>query len=160
MVIRWHKSDYRKLANEDEVRAAIRKSAPAPGQYVIPYCKDSKEMAGEAMKRKFTEGPNAVVYVRPSGEIQLGPFLVKWFLYTLFVGFIAGYVARAVLPPGAPYLRVFQVVGAAAWLGYAWQSPQESIWKGKPWSLTFREMFDGLIYAALTAGVYGWRWPH
>ena len=44
MVIKWHNADYRKLANEDEVRAAVRAGGPAPGQYVIPYCADMKDM--------------------------------------------------------------------------------------------------------------------
>jgi hypothetical protein len=30
---------------------------------------------------------------------------------------------------------------------------------GKPWSSTFLYMFDGLIYAALTAGSFAWLWP-
>ena len=44
MVFKWHNSDYRKLANEDEVRAAIRSASPAPGQYIIPYCADPKDV--------------------------------------------------------------------------------------------------------------------
>lgn len=31
MVFKWHNADYLKLANEDEVRDALRESAPAPG---------------------------------------------------------------------------------------------------------------------------------
>ena len=34
MVFKWHNADYKKLANEDDVRAAIRATSPAPGQYV------------------------------------------------------------------------------------------------------------------------------
>ncbi len=44
MVLKWHNSDYRALPNEEEVRAAIRKGSPAPGQYVLPHCGDMKEM--------------------------------------------------------------------------------------------------------------------
>ena len=43
----------------------------------------------------------------------------------------------------------------SAWLAYAWASPSDSIWKGKPWSVTARAMFDGLVYASLTAGIFG-----
>ena len=32
MVLKWHNSDYRKLANEDDVRAAIRAGNAAPVQ--------------------------------------------------------------------------------------------------------------------------------
>jgi hypothetical protein len=57
-------------------------------------------------------------------------------------------------------LHVFQVVGAAAFLAYAGQSAADSIWKYKPWSVTFRYLLDGLVYAALTAGSFAWLWPN
>jgi len=159
MVVKWHQSEYKTLPNEDEVRAAIRKSSPVPGKYVMPFCKDSKDMASEAMQKKLTEGPNVVMFVRENGAVKLGPFLGKWFAYTIVVSLVAGYVARATVAPGAEYMQVFQVVGAAAWLAYAWAIPADSIWMGKPWSSTFVYMFDGLIYAALTAGAFAWLWP-
>ena len=52
MVVKWHKSDYKTLPNEDEVRMAIRKSSPVPGKYVMPFCKDGKEMASPEMQKK------------------------------------------------------------------------------------------------------------
>jgi hypothetical protein len=159
MVLKLHNPDYRKLPNEDEVRAAIRRGAPLPGQYVMPHCTDSKQMASPDMAKKFEEGPNAVLYVRANGAVKLGPFLGKWIAYSFLVSLFAGYLAQATLPPGTEYLRVFQVVGAAAWLAYSWQQPSDSIWKGKPWSVTIRGMFDGLVYAALTAGSFAWLWP-
>jgi hypothetical protein len=159
MVVKWHQPEHKALANEDEVRAAIRKGAPVPGTYVVPYCRDGKEMAAPEMQKKFAEGPNAVMYVRENGAVQLGPFLGKWFVYTLIVSLLAGYVARATVPPGAEYLQVFQVIGISAWLAYAWAIPSDSIWMGKRWSSTLLYMFDGLIYAALTAGAFAWQWP-
>jgi hypothetical protein len=159
MVLRLHNPDYKKLANEDEVRAAIRKGAPAPGQYVMPHCLDPKEQASPEMKRKFEEGPNSVLYVGRSGPMKLGPFLGKWIAYSFVVSMLAAYVGRSTLNVGAQYLPVFQVVGVSAWLAYSWQSPSDSIWKYKPWSVTFRSMFDGLVYALLTAGTFAWLWP-
>jgi hypothetical protein len=160
MVLKLHNPDYRKLANEDEVAAALRKNTGTPGQYVIPHCQDSKQMATPEMQKKYQDGPIAVVYIGHNGPIKLGPFLVKWVAYSLIVSLLAGYLAQATLAPGTPYLKVFQVVGAAAWLAYSWQSPSDSIWKQKPWSVTLRGMFDGLVYAALTAGSFAWLWPH
>jgi len=81
------------------------------------------------------------------------------FAYTLVVSLLAGYVARATVAPGAEYPHVFQVVGAASWLAYAWSIPADSIWMGKPWSSTFVYRLDGLIYASLTAGSFAWLWP-
>jgi hypothetical protein len=159
MVLKLHNADYKKLDHEDEVRAAIRKGAPVPGQYLLLHCTDQKQMATPEMQKKFQEGPLGVLYVGPNGTVKLGPFLGKWILYSFVVSLLAGYLARATLAPGTDYLHVFQIVGAAAWLAYSWQSPSDSIWKSKPWIVTFRSMFDGLIYAAVTAGSFAWLWP-
>ena len=159
MVLKLHNSEYKKLSNEDEVRAAIRRGAPAPGQYILPHCVDGKDAAHPEMARKFEEGPVGVLYVGANGTIKLGPFLGKWVVYSFIVALLAGYLARATLPPGTTYLKVFQVIGAAAWLAYAWQSPSDSVWKHKPWRVTFSGMFDGLVYASLTAGSFAWLWP-
>src|SRR5690606_10657104 len=75
MVLQLHKAEYRKLANEDDVRAALRAGAPAPGQYLVPHCADPKEMGSPEFVRKLEEGVNAVVYVRPTGQVKLGQFL-------------------------------------------------------------------------------------
>lgn len=159
MVIQWHAPDYKKFSNEDEVRAAIRRGNPTPGEYSLPHCKGGKEMADPAMQRKFEEGPLGSVYLRPNGPIKLGPFLGAWVLYTIVIGLLVGYIGWSVLPRGASYLKVFQVIGASAWLAYAWGSPADSIWKGKPWTSTFRYLVDGLVYASLTAGAFAWLWP-
>lgn len=157
-VFKLHNGEFKKLANEDEVRDVLRKAAPAPGVYITPHCHEGK-MSPE-IQRKFAEGPNSVIFIRPSGEIKMGPFLGKWFVYTIVVSFIAAYVARAALPhPGASYLEVFRFAGVTAWLAYSWQGPADSIWAGKPWRSTLGAMFDGLVYAGLTAGAFGWWWP-
>jgi hypothetical protein len=36
---------------------------------------------------------------------------------------------------------------------------QMSIWYWRAWSLTAKVVFDGLIYAMLTGGTFGWLWP-
>jgi len=75
------------------------------------------------------------------------------------VGFFAAYVASAALPPGTAYPRVFQLVGTTAFVGYALALWQMSIWYRRSWGTTIRSTIDGLAYALLTAGVFGWLWP-
>jgi hypothetical protein len=159
MVIKWHNPDYFKLANEDEVRAALRRGSPGPGEYIVPHCQDQKEMADPAMQKKRTEGPNVVIYVGPTGMPSMGKLLGTQAAYNFVISLLAGYVAKASLAGGATYLEVFQVVGAAALLAYSGQSAADSIWKYKPWRVTFKYVLDGLIYAALTAGSFAWMWP-
>lgn len=157
MVLKWHNPDYRKLPDEPAARMAL-KGLP-PGEYIVPHCLDPKLMAEPEMARRIAEGPSLVIWSRAPGPMQLGPFLGKWVIYTLVVSCLVAYIARAVLAPDTEYLKVFQLVGASAWLAYAWGSPADSIWKGKPWVSTARYLVDGLVYAALTAGAFAWRWP-
>lgn len=160
MVLKWHNPDYKKLPNEDEVRAAIRRGSPAPAQYVIPHCMEHKDAKNPEVIRKFEEGPIATVYVKKPGKIELGPFLMKWVVYTLVVGALCAYMATFTLPRVTAPMHVFRFISMAAWLAYAWQGPTESIWKGKPWSVTIKEMIDGLVYALITGGTFAWLWPH
>jgi hypothetical protein len=159
MALKWHNPDYRKLSNEDQVRAAFNAGAPAPGQYVLPHCMNPQEMANEDMARRFTEGPVALVWLKAPGAPKMGGTLAGWFLYNLVLAFFLAYLAAHTLAPGAHYLQVFRVVGAAAFLAHTAGAVPSSIWMGKPWIVTFKEMLDGLIYALLTAGAFGWLWP-
>jgi hypothetical protein len=48
----------------------------------------------------------------------------------------------------------------ASFMGYALALLQNSIWLRRSWVVTLKACFDGLIYAGLTAGTFGWLWPH
>ncbi len=159
MVLKYHNSDYRRLPNEDEVRTALRKGNPAPGMYVTPHIADMKEMEKPEVKQKFVEGPVAVINVRRPGAMSMGPALGQWFVFCLVVSLFVAYIASHVLPPGTPYLSVFRVVGATAFLAYAAGDVPGAIWMGKPWGVVAKDVFDGLVYGLVTAGTFGWLWP-
>jgi hypothetical protein len=159
MVLKYHSSDYSKLPNEDAVRAAIRAGNPPPAQYVIPYCADMKQMDSPEMKAKYTEGPVGVLNIKPNGAYSMGPALGQWFVFNLVVSFFVAYVAAHTIPSGTVYLEVFRVVGTVAFLAYATGQIPSAIWMGKPWSVTFKETLDGLLYGLVTAGTFGWLWP-
>ena len=159
MVLRYHNSDYTRLPNEDAVRAALRAGNPAPRQYVVPYCAEMKEMESPEMRQKYTEGPVGVLYLRRAGMPTMGPLLLQWFLFALVVSFFVGYLASRTVPAGADYLDVFRVVGVAGFLAYGAGQVPAAIWMGKPWSVTWKDVLDGLIYGLVTAGVFGWLWP-
>jgi len=83
-----------------------------------------------------------------------------WFVHCLVVGVFVAYLGWHAKSAGTAYLEVFRITGTAALLGYAVGFFHESIWKGQAWSVTAKFMFDGLIYALVTAGTFGWLWPH
>ena len=159
MATPFHKNDIRKFPNEDAVRNALKPLGLQPGDYGVPKPDSMKEMGSPEFQQKFREGPVAFVTVRPSGQMSMTGSLVQWFVYSLIVSLFAGYVAGAALPQTTDYLKVFQITGAVAFTGYALALPQFSIWWGRSWATTFRSMLDGLIYALLTAGTFGWLWP-
>ena len=159
MVVKWHASDYRTLSNEDEVRAAIRKGSPTPGQYVMPHCSDMKDMGKPEVQEKYKEGPVGFLVLIPNGAPAMGSALGKWFVYTALVAFMAAYLASRTLAPGTHYLQVFRVVGAVSFLAYGFGSIQMGIWMGKPWSSVIKDLADALIYGLVSAGVFGWLWP-
>ena len=69
------------------------------------------------------------------GPPGMGPSLAQWFGFSLVVSFLVAYVACHALPAGAPYLKVFQIVGAVGFLAYAAGQLPAAIWMGKPWSV-------------------------
>jgi hypothetical protein len=159
MVLKYHNSDYKRLPNEDAVRAAIRSGGLEPKLYVFPYAGGMKEMETPEMKQKYVEGPIGLLTLRRPGPFTMTPALSQWFLYTLFVSFFIAYIAAHSIPAGARYLDVFRVVGAIGFLAYSAGQIQQSIWMSKPWSITWKDVFDGLLYGLVTAGVFGWLWP-
>lgn len=159
MVLPYHRSDFSKLPDEDGVREALKKFAIPPGDYVIPYAGSSEAMRSEEYQRKAKEGPVAIMTVWPNGPPAMGASLAQWFVYCLVISVFAGYLAGAALGPGTSYLEVFRFAGTTAFAGYALALIQNSIWFKRNWSATMKSVFDGLIYALVTAGFFGWLWP-
>jgi len=153
----WHRSDFSKLPDEEAARAALR-DVP-PGAYTVPHTPDPKMLADPEHLKKWEEGPLGILTMMPKGPPRMGKTLGQWFVWTLLMAVFAAYVAGRTLGPGTAYLQVFRVVGTVTWLGYGTGLVQESIWFGRPWKLTVKQLVDALIYGLLTAGFFGWLWP-
>ena len=159
MALKYHKADYKPLSNEDAVRDALAKGNLAPGIYFTPYCPDMKQMKEPAIMEKFKKGPVALVTVLPKGAPDMPKHLALWFAFSVLVSFVAAYVARHTLQPGADGMLVMRITGTVAFAGYALSQLSDSIWKGQPWSNTLRHVVDGLIYALLTGLTFRLMWP-
>jgi hypothetical protein len=159
MVFGYHADDLRKLPDEDGFADALRKFNIPPGSYVLPRASSMKEMGTPEFKEKVKDSPSAIVTVRAGMNPSMAPFLAQWFVYSLVIGVFAAYVAGHAVGPEAPYLSVFRFVGATTFLCYAVGGWQESIWYSRSWSTTLKNTFDGLLYALVTAGTFGWLWP-
>ena len=158
MLLPYHKSDYRQLPDEDKLLAVLRAAGLKPGLYHFPYC-SHKDMKSPAVMEKFKQGPVGMLTLFPSGPPAMPKFLGMWFAYCLVIGLFVAYLTGRTVAPGANYLAVFRVAGTAAFLAYGLGNLSNGIWKGQPWGVTLKEVIDGLVYALLTAGTFGWLWP-
>ena len=157
----WHRGDLRKLPQEDAVMTALRPFDIPPGDYGIPVAGSMAAMRDPAFKEKMQAGPVAFMTVQPSGLPQMGSNLLLWFLYSVVVSAFAAYVTGHALPAGPGlYRAVFRFAGCTAFACYAMALPPFSIWYKRSWATTCKGMIDGLIYGLVTAGTFGWLWPH
>lgn len=159
MVLPYHRGDYRQLPDEDKLLAAMRATGLSRGLYIFPYG-THKDMKSPAMLEKYKQGPVGMMTVFPSGPPAMPKFLGMWFVYCLIIGLFVACLAGIILAPGADHRAVFHVVGIAAFLAYGVGHLSDAIWKGQTWSVTIKELIDGLVYALLTAETFALLWPH
>jgi hypothetical protein len=159
MVLKYHKADYRRIPNQDQVLAELGKANLPPGQYHFPYFEEMKECNTPEAQERFRRGPNGILIQMPKGPMNMGKYLGVWFVYCLLVSLFVAYITGHTVAAGTDYLAVFRVAGATAFMAYALANMVNSIWMGVPWSNTIRAMADGLVYSLVTAGFFGWLWP-
>lgn len=159
MVLGWHKNDYPQMPGEDKFSDAVRPLSIPPGDYFVPRAASHDQMRTPEFAERVKRGPVMVITVLPNKMFTMGKNLSMWFVYLLVVSFFSAYIAAHTLAPHTHYLQVFRVVGAVAFIGYAFALWQNSIWWGRAWGMTIKSTIDGLIYGLLTAGTFGWLWP-
>jgi hypothetical protein len=158
MALPWHRNDYAPVPKEDAVMQALRPFGLAPGDYMLPRPQDMAQMRSPEFLARMKSGPVIVMTVLPNGPTPMNRCLAQWFAFSAVVSLFAGYVTGITLAHGAPYLRVFQVAGTVAFAGYGLALWPLAIWYGRSWATTARSSVDALVYASLTAGIFGWLW--
>lgn len=158
MVFKYHQKEYRQLPNEEKVLDALRPLGLTPGLYTFPYT-THQDMKLPATIEKFKQGPVGFISVLPSGQVNMGKFMGLWLGFCIVVSFFVAYLTGRTVASGTDYLAVFRVAGTAAFLAYGVGNLSNGIWHGLPWGMVLKEAFDGLIFALLTAGTFGWLWP-
>ncbi|MCA8976379.1 MAG: hypothetical protein KDC98_16790 [Planctomycetes bacterium] len=159
MALPIHKGDFKKLPDEDKLGAAVRAAGVEPGSYMFPCAGSMQEMSSPEMIAKLELGPVGTMIVRRPGGFGLGRSLLLWFVFSLIVGAVSGYLAGIGHGPGAGGMTVFRVTGAAAMLGYCTSSLNEWMWKGLGTAVMVKFVVDGVIYGLVTAATFAWLWP-
>src|SRR5947209_20199212 len=71
MALPYHKSDYRRLSEEDRVLESLRTAGVTPGPvYFFPF-HTMKDMKTAEVQEKFKRGPVGLLQIRPSGAPQM-----------------------------------------------------------------------------------------
>jgi hypothetical protein len=160
MMIGYHRADYRRVPAEDALMDAMRGFDLPPGDYLVPCAGGPKDMKDPVFLEKMKKGPRFMMTIFGGSYQNFGAQLAQWFVYLLVVSLIVAYVTGRALPAGSSYLHVFRFAGVTAFACYAVALWQDSIWYRRGWGTSIRYTIDGLIYAGLAAGTFGWLWPH
>ena len=158
MVLPFHRQDFRAVSDEDGLRETVRAQKLAQGQYFFPYAESPEAMKSPDWLEKMEQGPVGLLFIAKNSS-SMTPSLIRQFILDLVIIVIVGYLASAALAPGAEYLEVFQIVGTAALLGYAMSHFVYGIWYNFSWRMIWLRAIEGVVYALLVAGVFGWLWP-
>jgi hypothetical protein len=153
MVVPHHKGEWKGLANEDAVLGNL-KGVP-PGQYMFPFC-DMAQMKDPAMQEKLKNNPIGVLTIWP-GQANMGQNLGLSFLVYLVIGVFVAYLSWHARGGMTDYMSTFRIAGTAAFMAHGLGILTHMVWyrvKGF-WAY----LLDNLVYALLTAGVFGWLWP-
>ena len=160
MVFKYHQTDFAGLPNEDGLLGAMQRYNIPPGEYMFPHHSGGMEaMKDPSWLAKYERGPVGIMTVMRSGKPTMTKEQMQWFVYNLVVSLSSGYIASRALSAGAEYLEVFRFAGTTAFVGYSLALWQNTIWYKKKVSTNIKNTIDGLIYALVTAGMFGWLWP-
>jgi hypothetical protein len=159
MATPWHKNDFSKVPDEDNVMAALRPFGIPHGEYMIPKADSMADMQSPGFKAKMAAGPNVIMSVLRPMPMSMPSFLIQWFLFVLVVSAAVACLASATVAHGASPHHVFHAVAFSTFLTYSAAIWPFSIWYQRPWGTTFRSTIDGLIYGLVTGAIFMQFWP-
>jgi hypothetical protein len=159
MAFTYHFKDFKQVPDEKKLMDALRGLSIPPGEYLVPCARSHAERKTAEFQEKMKKGPAVLMTVWDNPMSSMAPYLIQWFVYSVIVGIFAAYVSGRALGLGAPYLSVFRFAGVTAFACYSIAQWQDTIWYKRSWGRAFRNTIDGLVYALVTAGTFGWLWP-
>lgn len=154
----WHKPDVNPVPDQDAADAAINGLGLKPGFYMLPCTHDSAQYKEQAFIDRYNRGPWATINVMP-GKPNMGRNLLLTLAMFFVVTVLIAYLAGSVLSPGTGMGKVVQVTATAGILAYTFGGMANGIWFGKQRGWVIRDIIDALIYAAITAALFGFLWP-
>lgn len=154
MVVKLHKNDWSKLANEDDLMAALKKLDLPEGSYMFPCAASDADMRSEAFQQRYAAGPRGILTILP--RTNMGQNLALNFAFFLAASFGLGLLASMAFDRGAAGGSVFPFVFVAAFMTFLTAMVPQAIW--------FRARIVGHViesaaYAAVAAVIFTLLWP-
>lgn len=146
MVLPHHRPEWKSLENPRELAEWLKAHGVAPGQYLFPN--QGQESGGE-----FPLYGTLRVWNRP---VNMGAAIGKTLAFFFAAVFTIAYLASMGLSPAAEPMLIFRFVFVAAMLTFCAARYPGSFWFQQK---TLMDLLDGLVFAAITAGVFVWFWP-
>jgi len=159
MAMPWHKSDYGNVPNDDDAIAAIRSLNLAPDDYAVPNPRLPGGGKNPNFIPNFERGPSFHMTVMNPGKMNMGKYMGTWFLFTLLISAIAGWVTGSIVAPGGNTRAVFHFSAIITACSYGFGAWPLSIWYHRKWSTAFKGTFDAILYGLATGAVFMWMWP-
>ena len=157
MAIKYHDKDIQTMPDEDPFLGAIKPLNIKPGLYMFPGC-HGVDLKSEEFKARWKEGPWGIIIIAGK-QPKFAMNLLKTFISYLVISIFVAYITTLSVSPGAEYLHVFRVAGTAAVLGYCFGGLGNDFFLGKPTRFILTGLFDGVVFALVTAGVFAAMWP-
>lgn len=158
MALPHHKTDFKRLPDEDGLLEVLRRQSASADAYSFPYATGPKDLQDPEVKARFDRGPVGIVYLT-KWTSSMARQLAQTFAFYLVIAVFVAYVAGETLDPGSSYLSVFRIAGTAAIMAHSFAHVHYAIWFGAPWSNTWKNVADGILYGLITAGIFGTFWP-
>jgi hypothetical protein len=156
MAMPWHKSDQGNVPDDDVAIAAVRSLNLAPDDYAVPNPRLPDGRKNPDFIPKFERGPSFHMTVMDPGNMNMGKYIGTWFLFTLLISTIAGWVTGSIVAPGGNTHAVFHFSAILTACSYGFGA---SIWYHRKWSTAFKGTFDAILYGLATGAVFMWMWP-
>lgn len=154
-VLPHHKPEYRGAGDkEGALMDWVAQSGLAPGNYVFPHCQDMQEARSEDYARR--QGKCVGMLSIWPGPVNMSRAIVQTLVFFLVAAFVIGYVASIGLPEGAQRSDVFRLVFTVGVLTHCFAKFPHVFWFPTRYAMS---VVDGVVYAALTAGVFTLLWP-
>lgn len=152
--------NWKTLPEEDATVEQLQKSGTGRGFYVFPGTQNRASGASEESRlQRMESGPWGTVNIR-AGQPSIGKALVQYLTFCLVTSILVAYLGTLALSPGDDFSRVFQVIGTAGILAYAFGGIPNAIWLGLDFRSAVLDVVDGIFCGLITGAVFGILWPN